>query len=214
MTIEELIKKSEEIKKVQYDSSLVSIWKNQVLQFVKEFYGKEYYDILLGKIYQSTESQGDLIEIANDTISFLNELLTIDTASSTPSKNKDNKLLSNLHKEIFDKCSKLYEDASYAEAVEKSFKVVRDKLRKLTGFETGSEAFGKGKLFIKGATAPNVENDFNEGVRFLTMAIDKFRNEKAHTSDAEINNPIRAYEYLRLSSLAMDLLDNSEIRQR
>ena len=90
----------------------------------------------------------------------------------------------------------------YAEAVEKGFKVVRDKLRKLTGHETGSEAFGKGKLHIKGATATNVDKDFNEAVKFLTMAIDRFRNEKSHTSDAKIDDPMRAYEYLRLSSLA------------
>ena len=43
------------------------------------------------------------------------------------------------------------------------------------------------------------------------MAIDRFRNEKSHTSDAKIDNPIRAYEYLRLSSLAMNLLDKTEI---
>jgi CRP/FNR family transcriptional regulator, cyclic AMP receptor protein len=35
------------------------------------------------------------------------------------------------------------------------------------------------------------------------MAIDRFRNEKSHTADGNISDPIRAYEYLRLSSLAM-----------
>ncbi len=119
--------------------------------------------------------------------------------------------LSTLHPEIYKKCRKLYKTRSYAEAVEKGFKVVRDKLRKLTGHETGSEAFGKGKLHIKGASAPNVDKDFNEGVKFLTMAIDRFRNEKSHTSDAKIKNPQRAYEYLTLSSLAMNLFDQAEI---
>ncbi|MGH7790739.1 MAG: hypothetical protein ACREOB_00350, partial [Thermodesulfobacteriota bacterium] len=64
---------------------------------------------------------------------------------------------------------------------------------------------------IKGAAAPHVDKDFNEAVKFLTMAVDRFRNETAHTSDSEIKNPIRAYEYLRLSSLAMRLLDEAEI---
>ena len=32
---------------------------------------------------------------------------------------------------------------AYAEAVEKDFKVVRDRLRQLAGVETGSEAFDK-----------------------------------------------------------------------
>ena len=119
--------------------------------------------------------------------------------------------LSDLHSEIYSKCHSLYEKGEYAEAVEKGFKVVRDKLRKLTGHETGSEAFGKGKLHIKGAAAANVDKDFNEAVKFLTMAVDNFRNEKSHTSDAKIDDPMRAYEYLRLSSLAMNLLEDTEI---
>ncbi|BCX16112.1 MAG: hypothetical protein KatS3mg098_341 [Candidatus Parcubacteria bacterium] len=119
--------------------------------------------------------------------------------------------LNNLHQEIYNKCFDLYQKGAYAEAVEKSFKVVRDRLRKLTGYETGSEAFGKGKLHIKGAAAQNVDQDFNDAVKFLTMAIDRFRNEKSHTSDAKIDDPVRAYEYLRLSSLAMNLLEDSEI---
>jgi len=117
----------------------------------------------------------------------------------------------NLNADIYAKCHDLYEKGAYAEAVEKSFKVVRDRLRKLTGHETGSEAFGKGKLHIKGAAATNVDQDFNNAVKFLTMAIDQFRNEKSHTSDAKIDDPIRAYEYLRLSSLAMNLLESAEI---
>jgi hypothetical protein len=44
------------------------------------------------------------------------------------------------------------------------------------------------------------------------MAIDQFRNEKSHTSDAKIEDPIRAYQYLVLSSLAMNLLEDSQMR--
>jgi len=119
--------------------------------------------------------------------------------------------LKSVHPQIYSKCHDLYEKGAYAEAVEKGFKVVRDRLRKLTGYETGSEAFGKGKLHIKGAAAANVDRDFNNAAKFLSMAIDQFRNEKSHTSDARIDDPIRAYEYLSLSSLAMNLLEDSEI---
>lgn len=119
--------------------------------------------------------------------------------------------LKDLHPAIYEKCCGLYEKEEYAEAAEKGFKVVRDRLRVLTGYETGSEAFGKGKLHIKGAAAQNVDKDFNQAVKFLTMAVDNFRNEKSHTSDAKMDDPTRAYEYLRLSSLAMNLLENVEI---
>lgn len=117
-----------------------------------------------------------------------------------------------IHPKIKEKCELLYASASYAEAVEKSFKVVRDRLRYLTGYETGSEAFGKGKLHILGAAAAHVDHDFNKGAQFLMMAIDMFRNEKSHTSDAKIADPVRAQQYLMLSSLAMYLLDSAEIK--
>jgi uncharacterized protein (TIGR02391 family) len=118
-----------------------------------------------------------------------------------------------LHQAIFARCEKLFWSGHYAEAVELSFKVVRDRLRELTNYETGSEAFGKGKLRVKGAIASHVDEDFNEGVKFLTMAIDKFRNEKAHTSKVGIDSPTKAFQYLVLSSLAMRLLDNAEQRR-
>jgi uncharacterized protein (TIGR02391 family) len=120
--------------------------------------------------------------------------------------------MKSLHPEIYARCRTLYADGSYAEAVEKGFKVVRDRLRSLTTYETGSEAFGKGKLYVEGAAAPHVDDDFQNGVKFLCMAIDRFRNEKSHTADGNISDPIRAYEYLRLSSLAMHLLDRALIR--
>jgi uncharacterized protein (TIGR02391 family) len=120
--------------------------------------------------------------------------------------------IKSLHPEIYSRCRTLYAGGDYAEAVEKGFKVVRDRLRSLTSYETGSEAFGKGKIYVEGAAAAHVDDDFQNGVKFLTMAIDRFRNEKSHTADGNISDPIRAYEYLRLSSLAMHLLDRALIR--
>lgn len=157
-----------------------------------------------------------ICESVNDLINFLQRLSKQLYNFKGLAKEKQNNMdikLENLHQEILTKCSKLYKDGFYVEATEKSFKVVRDRLRNLTGYEKGSEAFGKGKLHIKGAAAINVDSDFNEAVKFLTMAIDFFRNEKIHTSDANIQDPVRAYEYLRLSSLAMHLLDNAEIKK-
>lgn len=78
-----------------------------------------------------------------------------------------------------------------------------------SGYETGSEAFGKGQLHVDGAAAPHVEDDFQNSVKFLAMAIDRFRNEKSHTADGNISDPVRAYEYLRLSSLALHLLEGA-----
>jgi len=128
------------------------------------------------------------------------------------SQSPDATAIDSLPPGILSRCRGLFDGGDYAEAVEKGFKIVRDKLRTLTGYETGSEAFGKGKLHIGGGAAPHVDEDFQDGVKFLTMAIDRFRNEKSHTADGKITDPIRAYEYLRLSSLAMHLLDGARIR--
>jgi len=166
-----------------------------------------YYE---GVPHESKSICEDMKEFIKIVKRFIKQLEIKMKSSNKMMQNSAN-LLNTLHSEIYTKCKDLYTNGTYAEAVEKSFKVVRDKLRKLTGYETGSEAFGKGKLHIKGAAAKNVEKDFNEAVKFLTMAIDKFRNEKSHTSNAKIDDATRAYEYLRLSSLAMNLLDNAEI---
>lgn len=171
-----------------------------------------YCEAVASEALKITESINNFIKL----VQRLNkQLYDIKKLTKDRQNNMDIKF-ENLHKEILTKCSKLYNDGSYAEAVEKGFKVVRDRLRDLTGYETGSKAFGNGKLHIKGAAAPNVDFDFNEAVKFLTMAIDFFRNEKSHTSDANsdanIDDPVRAYEYLRLSSLAMYLLENAEIK--
>ena len=125
--------------------------------------------------------------------------------------------MASLHPEIYAKCRNLYEGGDYPEAVEKSFKLVRDQLRALTGYETGSDAFGKGDLYVDGSAAPHVDDDFQNGVKFLTMAIDRFRNEKSHTADGNIHDPIRAYESpalpLSYSAAAIKLIQGDPERQ-
>jgi len=128
-------------------------------------------------------------------------------------ESQDSTAIESLYPSIYSGCRGLYESGEYAEAAEKGFKIVRDRLRALTTYETGSDAFGQGKgnLYIDGATASHVDDDFQAGVKFLTMAIDRFRNEKSHVADGNISDPIRAYEYLRLSSLAMHLLEGGRV---
>ena len=152
------------------------------------------------------------IKINKDTFNKMYSDYSSVSSSDNSNEKESETLLFGIHPEILSKCLNLYNTGSHAEAVEKSFKIVKDKLRSLTGYESGSEAFGKGRLHIKGAAAENVDPDFNKAVQFLTMAIDMFRNEKSHTSDAKIENPIRSYQYLAMSSLALSLLEDSEIK--
>jgi uncharacterized protein (TIGR02391 family) len=155
--------------------------------------------------------QGFIFKIKTRNPAFDDALIKYSSFGVVEKKEIDKKELFGIHPEIKEKCFSLYESGAHAEAVEKSFKIVKDKLRDLTGFESGSDAFGKGGLHIKGASATNVDFDFNQAVKFLMMAIDMFRNEKSHTSDAKIEDPVRSYQYLAMSSLALYFLENSEI---
>jgi hypothetical protein len=52
------------------------------------------------------------------------------------SQSPDTTAIGSLHPEILSRCRGLFDGGDYAEAVEKSFKVVRDRLRSLTNYET------------------------------------------------------------------------------
>lgn len=220
MIIDDLIHQAEELKTVSYESPRILLWKKRTKNFILSNYEPEYKQILdralsFGSIAMSEEhAQGMHVDAMSKAIEFLeslkNEPTIVTTPLMTPPNNQEYSL-TKLHSLIFEKCESLFNNKEYSEAVEKGFKIVRDRLRELTGFERGADAFGKGKLHIKGAAAQHVDADFNQAIKYLTMAIDMFRNEKSHTADGNIDNPKRAFEYLVLSSLAMNLLNNSEI---
>lgn len=163
---------------------------------------------------RDTEAYFRDLKKARSMLSGILEFLKTTSEEDGSTKPVDMGSLDALHDKVKEKCSGLYLDKHYSDAVEKGFKVVRDRLRELTTYETGSEAFGRGGLYIRGATNKYLDKDFQEAVKFLTMAIDRFRNEKVHTSDGNIEDPIRAYEYLTLSSLTMHLLDEGEVREK
>lgn len=218
MEIDRLIKEAHGLVGISPKSPKYMLWRNRVEAFVGKNYDEKTGRILQ-KCLRSTRVFSNLQDLQNDfndkigrVVEFLAELKDIPTSPQNLDEKVRPGTLSSLHPLLVEKCSNLYINGSYAESVEKSFKIVRDRLRELSDFETGSEAFGKGKLFISGASAKNVELDFQQAVKFLTMAIDFFRNEKSHTSDGKIDDPTRAYEYLALSSLALHLLDGALVR--
>lgn len=212
------------------DHEAYKAWHMQTELLLKQAFGKDASEVLefgrldaLPGVYtagnkalndqRTTEAYFSDLKRGRSLLTGILEFLKATNDADTDSKPVDVGSLEALHDKVKEKCSGLYLGEYYPEAVEKGFKVVRDRLRELTTYETGSEAFGKTGLFIKGASAKNVEKDFQAAVKFLTMAIDQFRNEKSHTSDGKIEDPVRAYEYLALSSLAMHLLDDSEVRE-
>lgn len=116
--------------------------------------------------------------------------------------------ISHLDPKLIAKVGKLYEDKHYTEAAGVGFRVVKDRLREITSYENGFPAFVDGRLYIKGAAADNVDEDFQEAVKRLLGAIDKFRNEKLHTSEADLKDKNKALSYLHLCSLALSFLSD------
>lgn len=112
-----------------------------------------------------------------------------------------------LQKEVFDHVQKLLNDGHYFNAVEEAYKVVRKKLKDITGKERATDAFSNlnyEKIFGH-QPVDDVESDFFEGVKFLHMSIQFLRNEKAHTLARDLDKNL-AIHYISLASLAYDLI--------
>lgn len=112
-----------------------------------------------------------------------------------------------LQKEIFDHVKKLLNSGNYFNAVEEAYKIVRKKLKDITGKEKATDAFSNlncEKIFGH-QPADDVEKDFFEGVKFLHMSIQFLRNEKAHTPARDLDKNL-AIHYISLASLAYDLI--------
>lgn len=112
-----------------------------------------------------------------------------------------------LQKEVFDHVQNLLRDGHYFNAVEEAYKIVRKKLKEITNEEKAHQAFAAEnytKIFGHEAV-DDVEKDFFEGVKFLHMAIQFLRNEKAHTPAKNIDENL-AIHYISLASLAYDLI--------
>jgi uncharacterized protein (TIGR02391 family) len=116
-----------------------------------------------------------------------------------------------LQKEVFDHVQKLLDNGHHFNAVEEAYKVVRQKLKGITGKERAHEAFSDAnqeKIFGR-KPKDDVEKDFFEGVKFLHMSIQFLRNEKAHTPAQDLDKNL-AIHYISLASLAYDLITRKQ----
>jgi uncharacterized protein (TIGR02391 family) len=120
---------------------------------------------------------------------------------------KDGNININLQKAVFDHVQKLLNDGHYFNAVEEAYKIVRKKLKDVSGKEKATDAFSDAnyeKIFGH-KPVDDVEKDFFEGVKFLHMSIQFLRNEKAHTPAGDLDKNL-AIHYISLASLAYDLI--------
>ncbi len=113
-----------------------------------------------------------------------------------------------LQEEIFDHVQKLLNNGHYFNAVEEAYKIVRKKLKDITEKEKATEAFSRDNYeqIFGHQPVDDAEKDFFEGIKFLHMAIQFLRNEKAHTPAKELDKNL-AIHYISLASLAYGLID-------
>ena len=124
-----------------------------------------------------------------------------------------NKIQIEIHEDIFTHIERYLIVGDYFHAVDESYKVVREKLREITGSEKASDVFTNSAqstahyeaLFGKAVPSSPVEGDFFRGIGYLHLGVQHLRNEKAHTLAAMID-PNLAIHYISLASLAYDLI--------
>jgi uncharacterized protein (TIGR02391 family) len=134
-------------------------------------------------------------------------LATAQVSFTTEATVTDNKIEIELHEDIYDHIGQYLATGDYFHAVDESYKLVRHKLREITGSEKATDAFAQSnyeKIFGHQPTS-TAEKDFFEGVKFLNMSIQFLRNEKAHTPATQLEHNL-AVHYISLASLAYDLI--------
>ncbi|MBK8296857.1 MAG: TIGR02391 family protein [Saprospiraceae bacterium] len=162
--------------------------------------------INLGKLNQEDFSKKVILEAKSISEKLIDGKLIIETKSEASFKNGNINI--KLQKEIFDHVQKLLNDGHYYNAVEESYKIVRQKLKEITGKEQAHLAFADAnteKIFGR-KPKDDAEKDFFEGVKFLHMSIQNLRNEKAHTPAKSLDKNL-AIHYISLASLAYDLIN-------
>lgn len=119
--------------------------------------------------------------------------------------------------EIYTHIHSYLENKDYFHAVEEAYKVVREKLKAMTGKERATEVFGDAGnnassheiLYGNTAEKGTPQYDFYRGCGYIHLAVQFLRNEKAHCLATELDKNI-AIHYLALASLAYDLISRKQ----
>lgn len=131
---------------------------------------------------------------------------------STPRRRyTKNELKIELRPEIYSHIKRYLADEDYFHALEESYKIVRKKLKDITGSEKATDAFSEKNLAVIFGHLPKdeIEKDFFSGIKFLHMALQCFRNEKAHDLAKPLDRNV-AIHYLAVASLAYDLITRNQ----
>jgi uncharacterized protein (TIGR02391 family) len=205
-----VIKELSEIKRVlrntNYDFEINNSYVEQI-KYVQNFL-KSSGGSLMPDDYKKFDivKYEPIFNLKNKSVSFKN----FDSSVSMQANFNIDAITIKINENILKHIKTLLETEHYFNAVEESYKIVREKLKSITGRERAHEAFkDNNKILIFGHEARDeAENNFFEGVKFLHMAIQNLRNEKAHMSAIKIDKNL-AIHYIVLASLAYDLISDN-----
>ena len=118
--------------------------------------------------------------------------------------------------DVYNHIKRYLDTEDYFHAVEESYKIVREKLKEITGKEKATDIFNMNaentrfheQLFGKQADLGSPEADFFRGVGYLNLTIQFLRKEKIHTLATTLDKNL-AIHYVSLASLAYDLISRS-----
>lgn len=122
-----------------------------------------------------------------------------------------------INEKIYSHIRQYLESKDYFHAVEEAYKVVREKLREITGKEAATNVFNMNaendkyheEIFGEKVEPGSPQYDFYRGVGYLNLAIQFLRNEKSHSLATTLDKNL-AIHYISLASLAYDLISGSE----
>ena len=151
---------------------------------------------------------GEIEKIANKLQMYPSKKLDVNSIMLNNIENAE--VTINIRPEIYEHIKRYLATQDYYHAVEEAYKIVRQKLRELTGEEKASQAFCETNIEKIFGHNPSdaAEKDFFEGVKFINMAIQNFRNEKAYTPAKQLDRNL-AVHYISLASLAYELISRN-----
>lgn len=183
--------------------AVIELENNQIVGQIILGYASLARNLELGGCW-NVKFSGGLEKIAHNLMS----KLEIKTASIN-----ENHITIEIRPEIYKHIKQYLDTEDYFHAVEEAYKVVRDKLKTLTTKERATDVFGENalnknyhnQLFGSVAEERTPESNFHRGIGYLHLAVQFWRNEKAHSLSKGLDKNTTIH-YISLASLAYSLI--------
>ena len=175
-----------------------------ILELASIFRNIEFRGIMYVKFSTEIEKIGNkLLNMPDTNIQSVNHI----------TQNYEQNIQLCLNADIFNHIKRYLDTEDYFHAVEEAYKMVRDKLKEITGCEKAIDVFNANaenhkyfnQLFGHDAQNGTPEGDFFRGVGYLNLAIQFLRNEKLHILAKPLDKNLTLH-YITLASLTYNLI--------